>query len=402
MRPKNSRVTADIHVKSLKVLRQAACDGQAEAQYALGQLYADLDQGPEKDLSRQQIALKWFLEAGGQGHAEAQHQLGLLYAWGPAALRNEDAAELWLRKATALNNSGAWLALGWLLRRRNTDPSEVIRCFEQAIALGNTAGFYNLGLLYAYALDSERDLSKALQIYRDAAQLDSAPARWKLGAGPNAEYSGPSSAQLAEAVQWFRRSAELGDAGGQYELGKLHEQGRGVPQDVARAAELYRLAAVQGNGMAQNALGRLCRDGRGVPQDFAGALQWFRKAATQDPQLKEIEVTEAQNAMGELYLRGQGVTPDVPTAIQLFKTAAQGNAAACVNLGVIYFEGKLAPCNYVEAKQCFKKAALAGNAEAKGWLARMKTVLLRPARKSSAAAGKMADGDQDQLQLGLF
>jgi hypothetical protein len=203
-------------------------------------------------------------------------------------------------------------------------------------------------------------------------------------------------------VQWFQRSAEAGDAGGQYELGKLHELGRGVPQDLARAAELYRLAAVQGNGMAQNALGRLCRDGRGVPQDFSGALQWFRKAATQDPLLKEIEVTEAQNAMGEMYLRGQGVTPDIPTAIQLFKTAAQGNAAACVNLGVIYFEGKLAPCNYVEAKQCFKQAALAGHADAQGWLARMKTVLLRPTRKATATGGKADDRDKDQLQLDLF
>jgi TPR repeat protein len=395
-------VTADTQAKSLKTLRQEACEGQVQAQFALGKYYTRLDHAPGQDVGRQQLALKWFLEAAGQGHAGAQNQLGLIYAWGPAPLRNEEAAELWLRKATAQDHAGAWIDLGWLLRRRNAEAATVVRCFEQAVALGNTAGYYNLGILYAYALDAERDVAKLLQVYRDAAQLESAPAQWYLGCGLSEPYSGPTSVHLAEAVQWFRRAAEEGDSAGQYEFGKLHEQGRGVPQELERAAELYRLAAVQGNGMAQNALGRLCRAGLGVAQDFAGALLWFRKAATQDPQLKEIEVTEAQNAMGEMYLRGEGVAQDIPTALQLFKKAAKGNAAACVNLGALYFEGKLVPCNYVEAKQCFRQAALAGNGEAKGWLARLKTIRLRPARKPAASAAKPDGNDQGQLQLGLL
>lgn len=304
-----------------------------------------------------------------------------------------------MRKATQQDNAGAWIDLGWLLCRRKADTATVMRCFEQALALGNTAGCYHLGMLYAYALDDQRDASQALQFYRDAAQPETAPAQGSLGRYLGTTHGGPSPVHLAEAVQWFRRAAEAGDADGQYELGKLHEHGQGVPQDMDRAAELYRSAAVQRNGLAQNALGRMCREGRGVPQDFAGALQWFRKAATHDPRLKALEIAEAQNAMGEMYLRGQGVAQDVPTAIKLFEKAAGGNPAACLNLGVLYFEGKLTPRNYAQAKQCFRQAAQAGHAEAQGWLARMKSIRLHPARKPPASAGK--NDDQDQLQLGL-
>jgi TPR repeat protein len=79
-RSKNLPVTDAIQAKTLTTLRREACEGQAQAQYALGKMYADLDPAPDKDIGRQQIALKWFLAAAEQGHAAAQHQLGLIYA----------------------------------------------------------------------------------------------------------------------------------------------------------------------------------------------------------------------------------------------------------------------------------------------------------------------------------
>ena len=383
-------------------LRQEAHAGQAESQFALGKYYAELDHAPDKGGDRNQVALKWFMKAAVQGHTKAQHQLGLIYAWGAESLRNEEAAELWLRKATKQGHVGAWIDLGWLLCRRNEDPAAVIRCFEQAIAHGSPAGYYNLGVLYEHALKDKRDRSKAQEFYRAAAKLDYAPAHRKLGQILSDIFIGHPPVDLTEAVLCFRRATELGDADGQYELGKLYEHGRGVPKDVVHAVDFYRLAAVQGHVMAQNVLGRLCREGRGVPQDFAGALQWFRKAATRDPQLNETEVTEALNAIGEMYLQGQGVVQDIPTAIKLFKKAASGNPAAYVNLGILYFEGKLVPCNYIGAKECFSEAARSGNIEAKGWLVRMKTIRLCTARPPLAATNKTDNSDQDQLKLGLL
>ena len=56
----------------------------------------------------------------------------------------------------------------------------------------------------------------------------------------------PSAAQeLAD----LRARAEAGDASAQYNLGLMHAEGRGVPQDFAEAATWYRKAAEQGEAL---------------------------------------------------------------------------------------------------------------------------------------------------------
>ena len=42
-----------------------------------------------------------------------------------------------------------------------------------------------------------------------------------------------------EGVAWLRSAAISGDAGAQYELGRCHDEGRGVEQDVAGAIKWY-------------------------------------------------------------------------------------------------------------------------------------------------------------------
>ena len=64
----------------------------------------------------------------------------------------------------------------------------------------------------------------------------------------------------------------------QYNLGVMHYDGEGVPQDYAEAVKWYRLAADQGYANAQYNLGVMCRDGHGVPQDGAEGVKWYRLA----------------------------------------------------------------------------------------------------------------------------
>ena len=53
---------------------KAAEQGQAEAQYTLGFMYAK-GEGVPQDYAE---AMKWFRKAAEQGHAEAQHNLGVM------------------------------------------------------------------------------------------------------------------------------------------------------------------------------------------------------------------------------------------------------------------------------------------------------------------------------------
>ena len=96
-------------------------------------------------------------------------------------------------------------------------------------------------------------------------------------AGLRAYLRGDYAAALGE----FRPLAKQGDTLAQFYLGRMHDDGEGVPEDDAEAVRWYRLAAEQGHAWAQFDLGAMYAFGEGVPQDDARAYAWFNVAAAQ-------------------------------------------------------------------------------------------------------------------------
>jgi uncharacterized protein len=68
-------------------------------------------------------------------------------------------------------------------------------------------------------------------------------------------------------LKWYRKAADQGNANAQFNLGKMYDDGDGVPQDHAEALKWYLKAADQGNASAQFNLGKMYDNGQGVPQD---------------------------------------------------------------------------------------------------------------------------------------
>ena len=79
----------------LDTVRQAADQGDAEAQYNLGVIYNNGEGVPKDDAE----AVKWFRLAAEQGHAEAQNKLGVIYQGGNGVLKNMAEAAHWFRRA---------------------------------------------------------------------------------------------------------------------------------------------------------------------------------------------------------------------------------------------------------------------------------------------------------------
>ena len=82
-------------VPDFKKMLQAAEQGNADAQYALGGMY-DQGQGVHQDYAQ---AVQWFRKAAEQGNVEAQHNLGAVYANGQGVRRNHKIAKEWFGKA---------------------------------------------------------------------------------------------------------------------------------------------------------------------------------------------------------------------------------------------------------------------------------------------------------------
>ena len=200
---------------SLAQIRQAAEQGDVEAQVKLGAAYHN-GEGVEQDFAE---AVKWFRLAAAQGNAQAQNSLGYVYMYGKGVEQDEIEAVKWIRLAA-----------------------------EQGFAKAQD----NLGTCYMNGMGIEEDRAEAVKWHRLAAIQGFAKAQNNLGA---AYFSGEGVKQdFDEAVKWWRLAAEQGNAAAQNNLGRMYSNGHGVAQNYVEAANWYRKAAEHGYAGAQHNL----------------------------------------------------------------------------------------------------------------------------------------------------
>ena len=89
-----------------EALKEAAEQGNDQAQFNLGLMYANGDGFPEDDTE----AVHWYRKAAEQGNAWAQTGLGLMYANGEGVPEDDAEAVSWYRKAAEQGN--AWAQYG--------------------------------------------------------------------------------------------------------------------------------------------------------------------------------------------------------------------------------------------------------------------------------------------------
>ncbi|HJY79401.1 MAG TPA: tetratricopeptide repeat protein [Burkholderiales bacterium] len=160
---------------------------------------------------------------------------------------------------------------------------------------GNTFAQYNVGVMYADGLGTEKNET--------------------------------------EAVKWYRKAADQGHVNAQVNLGLAYDKGRGLEKDPKKAMEWYSRAARQGSAMAQNNIGSLYFNGEGVKKDDKMAVEWYSKAAQQG-------LPVAQNSLGGMYVKGWGVEKDADKGLEwIMKAAEQGLPIARENAFKIYYNG---------------------------------------------------------------
>lgn len=91
-----------------RLYRQAAEQGNADAQILLGNMHAS-GQGVPRDYAE---AAKWYRRAAEQGNADAQYNLGMMYANGQGVPRDSSEAAKWCRNAADQGHGDAQYDLG--------------------------------------------------------------------------------------------------------------------------------------------------------------------------------------------------------------------------------------------------------------------------------------------------
>jgi TPR repeat protein len=164
--------------------------------------------------------------------------------------------------------------------------------FDQAIVIANK-------LLKSFTW--EEALVEAAQTLLDKANRAKADA--EADAASSALYNQGLAARKAgdnsKAVELYRKAADMGNADAMCNLGFMYEKGHGVPQDYKKAGEFYRMAIEKGNATAMSNLGEFYRDGFGVKQDFAKAEELISQSLAKGFKGAEAELAKLKQMRGK-------------------------------------------------------------------------------------------------------
>ena len=131
----------------LDTVRQAAEQGDATAQFNLGNMYAN-GEGVPQDAAE---AVRWYRLAAEQGDADAQFNLGVMYANGEGVPKDNAEAVRWYRLAAEQGLASAQFNLGSMCANGEgvlKDNAEAARWFRLAAEQGDADAQFNLGVRY--------------------------------------------------------------------------------------------------------------------------------------------------------------------------------------------------------------------------------------------------------------
>lgn len=248
-------------LKLLKETKIKAEKGNSEAQYTLGQWFADgaqfVSEGRDFYLSKDlEQARKWFELASAQGYDEAKTRLlevEQIEAKQNSLFQNTKAK-------AEMGDQESQIALGDMYCKGDCvspDLREAVNWYRKAAKQGNLKAEYNLGAIYA---PFDRTLVQSAMedaIMKNWAQSviltsnTNVESDWfneTLQSSVAAGYNVPVN--YAEAANWYRAAAEQGQADAQRNLGVMYGKGDGVPQDYVEAYKWFNLAAAQGDADA--------------------------------------------------------------------------------------------------------------------------------------------------------
>lgn len=329
--------------------------GQAEAQFALGQRYNDgLD--VTQDFAE---AARWYALAAEQGFAPAQNQLARYRFEGFGGPQNTAEALRLFEAAAASGNPAYVHDLARILEQTPETIARAVTLYQQAADQGYGDAAVSLATLYQEGRGVAQDFSRAFDLYQEPAAQGHAKALNNLGLFYVRGTGVPQD--YARAAEYFAAAVERGLPTAMTNLGVLYENGFGVPLDEERAKELYRAGGRQETEDAAPDTG-MVYDARLIPIELTNdALEVLqRRAQAADP--------VAQFQLGWALLQ----SADAPFANQfqaaaLFRTAAdKGYGPAMLNLGMLYFDGKGVPQDYVLGQMWLLRAAGAGVTQAQG------------------------------------
>ena len=215
-------------------LTNKANNGDTEAQYLLGVEYYD-GRSVAKNLT---LSQKWFSLAAQNGNLEAEVGLALICE----AQGNYIQAHGIMKRAAKRGCVTAQSNLGITYSRGNPcvkqDYYEAAKWMTKAAKQGEPEALCNLAILYANGLGVQKNIAKALKLWKESANKNYAPAQINLGL---VYFLGNIiKKDYAQAESWLLKAMWNGVTIVLPLLGKIYATGgHGINQDYTKAYIYY-------------------------------------------------------------------------------------------------------------------------------------------------------------------
>ena len=278
--------------------QKSAEANHSEAAYELADMYHIGKLGDDQRTN----CIPWFLKAAAQGNADAKAKISSLSQFYPGnkLLKNVDVIDN-LKQAAGQDDLDAQFDLAWRYHHGDgvsKDDVEAFKWMEKAVLHGVTPvtktidAHYYLGVMYENGIGTPTNLSKAYELYQEAAVGGNKPEPFtRLGqmyengeSLPQDDYLAATNYFIATQFGFVPTSDDTARCKAIENLLGLYVQGRGVPTNGISArdqlGELIRTPIT--TAKAQKLLGKIYQSGKVLPQDLAESASWFKLAAKEN------------------------------------------------------------------------------------------------------------------------
>ncbi len=212
-------------------------------------------------------------------------------------------------------------------------PLVAMGLYQTACDAGDLRGCYGIGVLYELGRGVEASPEIALEHFNKTCEVGFAPACTRLGWMYLAGKAVEKDRRLG--LSYVNRGCRAGDLEGCVTMAEMFEEGQwGTDMNLTKAFDLYKQACEGGSGPGCYHLGRLYDEGKGVPANQREALTWYRRSC-------EEGYGESCGRLAEKFRIGEGVVKSSREANRYLELGCDhAHGASCGNLGGVYETGE--------------------------------------------------------------
>ncbi len=237
-----------------------------------------------------QKAFAYYIYAYQQGYLSAAFNIGYFYDVGIGVALNTTKAITWYEKAIE-------------------QCDDYVACF-------------NLGLLYEFGKNCEKDLKKAFDLYVVGANKNYAKSLYRVGLFYKEGYF--VDKDYKTAISYYCRAADLEIEDVYYEVAVAYFNGEFIEQDYVKSKLLFEKLIYKNNAEVFYYLAMFYELGLSVEKDYLKAIQYHTKSAN-------LGNSESKKHLAKLTKQGAGALKDKFEASSLYQKASQINVDDAMN-----------------------------------------------------------------------